>query len=148
MGAKGDPLFQLPQIGGVEFVVQFGLADQQNLQQLLVGRLQIGQKPDFFQNLPRKVMSLVDYQDRGQFFLAARDHIASNLQQQFALVLADRRDAQIPGNVLQEFDGRKQSVEDIGVGNIAALLERLQQAAQQQRLARAHFAGQYDEAFV
>src|ERR1700691_5320367 len=148
MGAKGDPLFQLPQIGRVEFVVQFGLAHQQNLQQLLVGRLQIGQKPDFFQNLRRKVVSLVDHQNRRQFFLAARDHIARNLQQQFALVLADRRDAQITRNVLQEFDGRKQSVEYIGIGNIAALLERLQQAAQQQGLARSHLAGKDDEAFV
>ena len=88
MGAQGDSLLQLPQADGIEFLIQFRLANQQNLQQLLMRGLQIAQQPDFFQNLRRKVMRFVDHQRRGQFLLVARNHIMSDLQQQFAFVLA------------------------------------------------------------
>ena len=52
--ARGDALRQLPQLPAGEHVAQFGLADQDDLQQFLGRRLQIGQQADLFQRLVGK----------------------------------------------------------------------------------------------
>ena len=49
---------------------------------------------------------------------------------------------------MQELHRRQPAVEDVGVGDVVALLEQLQQAAQQQGLTSADLAGQHHEALV
>src|ERR1700677_87910 len=94
------------------------------------------------------MMSFVDHEHRSQFFLAARDHITRELQQKFALVLSRRRQSQIAGDVLQEFKRREASVKYVGIFNVRALVQQLQQAPQKKSLAGPHFSCQDDESFV
>ena len=53
MAAQRDPLLQLPEFIRIEFLIEFRLARQHDLQQLLLRRFQVGQKPDLFQYLRR-----------------------------------------------------------------------------------------------
>jgi uncharacterized membrane protein len=87
------------------------------------------------------MMRFVDHQHRGQFLFAARDHVTGQLQQQFALVLARGGQSEIAGDILQELERRQPSVEHVGVLDVIALLQQLQQAAQQQSLAGPHLSG-------
>ena len=68
MAAQRDPLLQLPEFIRIEFLIEFRLAREHDLQQLLPRRFQIGQKPDFFQYFRRKVVRLVHHQGRRQPF--------------------------------------------------------------------------------
>ncbi len=49
--ARGDALGQLAQVFASEHVAQFGLTEQNDLQQLLRGSFQIGQQAHLFQRL-------------------------------------------------------------------------------------------------
>ena len=66
--SAGDSLRQLAQIGAVQQFAKFRLPDQNDLQQLLRGGLQIGQQPDLLQHLGGQVLRLVhDHDDAPPF---------------------------------------------------------------------------------
>src|ERR1039458_5161535 len=94
------------------------------------------------------MMGFVDHQYGRQFLLAARNHVTGQLQQEFTLVLARGRQSQIAGNVLQKLQRRQPSVEYVRILDVVALLQRLQQTAEQKGLARSAFAGQDDESLM
>src|SRR5580698_10908848 len=146
--AEGNSLLELAQSHRVQFVVQLWLAHQQNLQQLGLGRFQVGQQPDLFQNLRRQLMRLIHHQHRGQPLAVALDYVPVELQEQFTFILVRRRQLEISGDVLQKLNRRHQAVKHIGVGDIVIFLEQLQQAAQQQRFASSYFTRQDDESFT
>jgi len=54
-----DALLQLPQFKRVKLQVKFRLADQQNLQQLALGSLEVGQQADLFEYFHFQVMGFV-----------------------------------------------------------------------------------------
>src|SRR5208282_1714609 len=56
-------------------------------------------------------------------------------------------ESEVPGNILQELDRRKPAIEYVGVSNVA-LIQQLQQAADEQRFAGAHFSGHDHESLV
>jgi len=62
--ACGDSLGQLAQIVPFENVLQFRLADEDNLQQLFTTGLQVGQQPDLLENFNAEVLGLINDQDR------------------------------------------------------------------------------------
>src|SRR6266853_2758094 len=142
VGAERNSLLQLPQADGVEFVIQFGLSDKENLKQLLLCSLKIAQEPDLFQNFRRKVMRFVDHQGRRQLSLASVNDIIGNLKQQFTLVPGCDRKPQIIGEVLQELHGGETAIEDVSVADIFTLLQQVQQIVKQKSLASSHFSGQ------
>ena len=61
--SAGDPLRQLAQIGAVEQFAQLRLSDQNDLQQLLRGRLQIGQQAHLLQHLDGEILRLIHDHD-------------------------------------------------------------------------------------
>ena len=61
-GAQRDALPELPELRLVELLFEFGLARENDLQQLFRGSLQIRQQPDFLEHLRRKILRLVDDQ--------------------------------------------------------------------------------------
>src|SRR5690606_21924536 len=61
--AAGNALRQLPQLGPVQQLAQFGLPDQDDLQQLLRGGLQVRQQPQLLQRVRRQVLRFVDDHD-------------------------------------------------------------------------------------
>src|SRR5438876_3409121 len=93
------------------------------------------------------MVSFVDYENRCHPLLVALNQVASQKQKKFTLVLAGRRQSQLPANVLQKFQGGKDAVEDVGISN-AAVLEQLQHATEEQCLACAHFSGEDYKAFM
>src|ERR1017187_5349179 len=123
MGAKGNSLLQLPQADAIEFFIQFGLSDKQDLQQLLLRSFQIAQKWDFLENFRRKVMRFVDHQGCRQIPLAASDDVMRDLKQQFTFVLAGGRKSQIAGKVLQKLYRGETAVKYIRVRDVLTLLE-------------------------
>ncbi len=60
MIAAGDALGELPQFIAIQQIAQFGLTDQDDLQQLLGVGLQIGEQPHLFEHLGREVLRLID----------------------------------------------------------------------------------------
>ena len=64
MATQRDPLFQLTQFMGIEFLIEFRLTRQHDLQQLLLRCFEVGQKPYLFQYFRRQVMSLIHHQNR------------------------------------------------------------------------------------
>src|SRR5512135_3054776 len=67
--AQGYPLFQLSELRRIQPFGQFWLTDKQDLQQLVLGRFKIGQKPDTLQNFGGQILCFVDDQ-RGIFPIA------------------------------------------------------------------------------
>jgi hypothetical protein len=60
--APGDALGQLPEVAAVQHLAQLGLADQDDLQQFLLGGLEVGEQPDLLQHVGPEVLRLVDDQ--------------------------------------------------------------------------------------
>ena len=76
MVAAGDALSQLAQLGAVQHLAQFRLADQDDLQQFLCGRLQIGEQADLLEDLGGKVLRLIDDDDDAPAFGVRRQQPA------------------------------------------------------------------------
>src|SRR5208282_1030811 len=49
MAAQRDPLFELPEFMGIEFLIEFRLTRQHDLQQFLLRGFQVRQKSNLFQ---------------------------------------------------------------------------------------------------
>src|SRR5699024_4221402 len=60
--ARRDPLRQLSKLRPRQQIAQLGLADEKDLQQLVGGRLQIGQQSDLLEPFAAHVLGLVDDQ--------------------------------------------------------------------------------------
>ena len=58
--APGNSLCELTQVVARQEFAQFRLAYQDNLQQFLLGCLEVGQQPNLFQHIGRKILRLVD----------------------------------------------------------------------------------------
>ncbi len=65
--AKGNSLLELSESDGIQFLIKFGLTDQYDLQQLVVGRLQIRQKADLFKYVRGQMVRFVHDEYCGQF---------------------------------------------------------------------------------
>ena len=66
--APGDALRELPQFDALEHVAQFGLADQDDLQELLRGGFEIRQQADLLERFRRQVLCFVDDDDDASAF--------------------------------------------------------------------------------
>src|SRR5215469_17716155 len=93
------------------------------------------------------MMSFVNHQHRRLLLAVTLNQVIPKKQQKVALGPPRAGKAKIPGDVLQELDGRQNTVEYVGVGHAVAV-EQLQEAADQQCLARADLSGKDDETFV
>src|SRR5262249_49854771 len=57
---QADPLLELAELRQIELVAQLGLADEQDLHELLIRRLEVGQQAHGLQRLHREVLRLAD----------------------------------------------------------------------------------------
>ncbi len=62
-GPDGDALLELPELGTVQLALQLRLADEEDLQQLVRARLQVGQHAQVLHGLDGHVLRLIDDQD-------------------------------------------------------------------------------------
>src|SRR5262249_32962050 len=59
---QGNTLFELPELGRLEFAVQFLLSGKDDLEQLAAPVFEIAQQTDLFKHVPIEVMRFVDDQ--------------------------------------------------------------------------------------
>src|SRR5258708_16440124 len=64
---KSNPLLELPKSDRIKFLIKFGLTDQCDLQQLILGRLQIREKTYLFKYFGRQMVRFVHDENRSQF---------------------------------------------------------------------------------
>ena len=130
-----------------QMLVQLRLAEQHDLQQLALFRLQIGQQTQRFQAFHR---------DRLRLIQAQHDLLA--LPRQFHQARRDRLEQLVLIDVLVQrhfqFIGQRQHQRawlQVGIGDIGGnetLAQGIDELAAQQRLASADLAGDLDEAFT
>ncbi len=80
---------------GIEFLIEFRLTPQHDLQQFLLRCLQVGQKPYLFQYFQRQVVSLVHHQNRRQSLLMSLQQEAVQHVDQFVFRLTGNGQPQI-----------------------------------------------------
>ena len=145
MITHGDALAQLPQARAVQAVAQFRLAEQDDLQQLAVVGLDVGEQADLFEQFLGQILRLVN-----------DEHGFPALPGLFQQKFADGRDAssrsrprfagRIPLRWPSSIHPRSHRVQNDRGGKMA--VELLQHGSAQRRLARAHLAGELDEALA
>src|SRR5271157_2526417 len=95
-----DPLLQLPECCGVQFVIKLRLPDQQNLQQFFLSGFQVCQKTNFFKDVGRNMVRLVYHQDGRQLSRTSGDYMIAEIEKNLALVPARDRKTEVPRDVL------------------------------------------------
>ena len=142
MVARGNALRQLAHFRAGEYIEQFGLAENDNLQQFALMGFQIGQQAQLFQYRCRQILCLVD--NKYGFFIitvAFNQELVNQVGIGFYAVAGfGVRDFQFVADGFQQFD-----FADLGVeqqGDVGLLGYLFQQAAADGGLAGADFAGQ------
>ena len=74
---KRNSLLKLSEIGGIELLIQLLLSNEQNLQQFLARRFQVGQESDFLQNVDRKMVGFVHHQNGRETLLKTCNHVTA-----------------------------------------------------------------------
>ena len=150
--ARDDALRELLEIGARQQRAQLGLADENDLQQLAFGGLEVGEQAQEFEQFGSQALRLVDDE---QALLAARMAVEQEAVERIDAGLGARRrlavqgagvdaDAELLADGLQQLQRRQQRV--VEVGDAAALGHLLEEAAAHRRLAGADAAGQQHEA--
>src|SRR4051812_20564844 len=91
MTVDADPLPELPHFRRSEHFLELRLSDKDDLEELCVLGLQVGQHPDFLKELRRKILRLVDDENREVFFTVLLDEERVEVAKQGHLVLAGDR---------------------------------------------------------
>ena len=144
--ARRHALGQLAQVRSRQVVGQLGLADQDDLKQLLLRRLQIGQETDLLQHARAQVLGLVDDQHGAP---AARVSVEQGAGERVDQHLEARRpcrvlDLELVAHEADHLDRGESGIEDHGDVDVDRQL--LQQRAADDGLPGAHLARQHDEA--
>ena len=128
MVADGDALAQLAQAVLVESVAQFGLAHQDDLQQLALVGFEIGKEADLFEQFAREVLGLVNNKNGVLAALGLMEEEAVDFGHRFQAVQALGLQAQFHGDGLDELVGVEHGIENERGGELGA--ELFEQARQ------------------
>src|ERR1700741_1244966 len=85
--SQRNPLLQRPQLKRVEFQIEFGLPNKDDLQKLVVVRLEIRKQPNLFQKLHRKIVRFIHDEDRGESLKPPRSDILAKVKQEGTFAL-------------------------------------------------------------
>ncbi|EXI78421.1 MAG: hypothetical protein AW10_03027 [Candidatus Accumulibacter appositus] len=142
----GDAIIELTHACLPQAGIKLGLTEEDDLQQLVAIRLQIGKQPDLFQSLGRHGMRLVD---QGHDLTAAgvdlEEPFLQRAEQQMAAPLR-KRNAQLLGDGEEYFVAREHRIGQIDRLDVVRKL--LEQHPAKHRLAATHLAADLDDAFV
>jgi hypothetical protein len=141
-----DALAQLTQSRRLEHHVEFGLSEQDDLDQLARLGLEVGEQPDLLQRLRRERLGFVhDEQDAAPGFLPGQEEFIELVHElTTALALGIESELEIDG--LHQLLGRELGIEEDR--DLAGRLDALEQGATQCGLAGAHLSADGDEAFA
>ena len=137
---------QLPQLLALEFVVELGLPEEQDLDQLRRRRLEIREQPNLLEGLGREVLRLVDDQNHSPIALLLVQQILVQLGAQLGAAEPRGQHAELDHDRAEQLVARQCRIED--EGDVRVTAEALEQRAAQRRLAGADFTGDRNEAFA
>ena len=143
MKAQPDSLLQLDQVRGVQLVVEFRLAGQNDTQHLFLGRLDAREQSNFLEHLIGQVLRLVDDQQHLAAVGVLLDQKVVQRREQFGFAHAEGTEAKLRQQSLQEFDRCNLGLVDLCDNDV--LIDFLQERLDQRRLARAYLARDDDE---
>ena len=143
---RGDALGKLAQFRAIEHVAQLGLAKQDDLQQLLRRRFQVGQQADLLQRIQGQVLRLVDDQHHAQALRVGIQQIGVECIRQplEAAMLAGDVELELLADGLDHLHGRELGIEQ--QGNLGVFRQLFEKQAAEGGLAGADFAGELHEA--
>ncbi len=140
---RGNTLVELAQVLEREHLAQLGLTDEDDLDQLLLLRLEVREEADLLENLRRKVLRFVD--DKHAVLTPRRllQQVLIQPLDQFKGVVALRVDPELAVDLLEQLDGVKRRVED--ERDLGVLVELVEQIPADGSLAGADLAGKHDK---
>ena len=149
MEARDHALRQLLELGPLEHRAQLGLADEDDLQQLALVGLEVGEQAQLLEHVGREHLRLVDDED---VVLAdgvgleqeVVERVDVGLDRRRLAVGGGDRHVELVADRLQQLDHGELRIED--VGDVAALRDLLEEAAADGRLAGADLAREQHEA--
>ena len=144
--AERDPLPELAQRRIGQRGVELGLPGEDDLEDLLARRLQVGEEPELLEHIRPQVLGLVDEERDVAARLRVLEQELVEALEEDELATAFRRHAELEQGVLEdlvEADRGVQEQDRLGRGP-----DRVEQAAQQRRLPGAGVADQRDEALA
>ena len=145
MVTRGNPLRELPQILTLEQLPQLRLTQQNHLQQLVFGRLQVGQQAHLLQRFRAEILRLVnhDHHASAQGMLRQQVRVKRVDHPLVAVPDAVCSDPQFLANRGEQFTRRHQGVEH--QSHLAILRHLLHQTTAQRGLTGTDFACQLDK---
>ena len=146
MVARGDALRELAQVVARQHRAQFRLPQQDDLQQLLRGGLEVGEQAHLLQRIERQVLRLVDDQHHAQPLRVGLEQVGVEYvdQRLDAAPAAFDGQPQFLADRFKQLDRRYARVQHQRHARV--LRQLLQQQAAQRGLAGADLAGQLHEA--
>ena len=142
--AHADALAQLAQLSRVELVVELGLPEEQDLDQLRGRGLEVREQPDLLQRLGREVLRLVHDQQHAAAIALLLEQELVELVEQLGARAALREQPELRADRAQQILRREHRIEDEGDFGVAA--QAFEQRAAERGLAGADLAGHRDEA--
>ncbi len=124
--------------------MQLGLARQDDAQHLLLGRLDAREQAHFLQHLVAEVLRFVDDQQHPAAVRVLLDQEVVERVEEFRLAHAERAEAELCEQALQELDRRDLRLVDLGDDDV--LVDFLEERLDQRGLARADLARDHDKA--
>ncbi len=142
----GDAVLELAHVAPVEQGVEFGLAEQHQLQQLVAAGLEVGEQADLFERGRRHGVGFVDEHHDAAAVAVAADEVVLHRAEQRAGTVAAQRQAELGGNGLQQRVRGKAGVGQVdGIDGVGQAFE---QHPAEHGLAGTDFAADLDDAFV
>src|SRR5712675_3515967 len=142
--AHGDALTQLPQTRIAQLLLKFGLPRKHDLQQFLVGGLEIRQQADFLQYLKGQVLRFVHNENGGLSVAVPLQQPVVQAHEHMAFVPALARNPKIRHHEVEQLTYIQLGIEDVS-GRNPFQIEPIEQTVEQRRLTRANLAGHQDK---
>ncbi len=144
--ARSDALIELSQVWRRKHAAQLGLANQEDLQELVLGGLEIGQQSNLLHDLRPEILRLVDDQHRPSATgMGVEQKEVQTVHQRLRGLLGSRHiEAELVADGMQELHPGQRRIQH--QRNVHALGQLLQKGATDRGLAGTHLAGQEHEA--
>ncbi len=142
--AQPHALLELHEFGRVDLVAKLRLPGEDDMQYLLARRLHAREQADLLEHLVAQVLRLVDDQEHLASLRVLLDQELVERRQDFRLAHPERAVAELDQHGLQELDRRDLRLVELRDHDV--LVDLLEEALDQRRLARADFAGDHHEA--
>src|ERR1039458_8177924 len=138
---QGDALFELAELRGFQLSVEFRLARDDDLEQLSPAIFEVSEEANLFQDVPIKVMGLIDNQHGGAAYGGAlQQHIVEG-KKHFGLRMAVAAQLQIVREELEKLIHGKARVEERSEGDLLGV-EEIPQAFEHGGIAGPDLAGE------